>query len=375
MKIAIEARPLKWSYGTGIGNYTNSLICELNEIDHENEYTFLCPDDQPENYLRFSRGYTFYSLPKDDLREEVEIPIWLSDEKVDLFHLPQNGFRIPTQCSCKLVVTVHDLIPYFLPEMVRPSFLRRFTNEMPTIVEHADRIITVSHTSKKDIINIFKVTPEKIVVIPSAPTSAFRPLPKSTTKNWLRDTYGLKKPYILYVGGLNPRKNVPELIYAYAKIRKFLPCGQPLVILGPEGKHLSKLRLLGEALNLTAEELIFPGFIDSSELPYFYNGADLFVYPSLYEGFGLPPIEAMACGTPVITSNVSSLPEVVGEAALTVNPYDTLALAETILKVLSDDSLRSDLINKGLQHSRKYNWRNIAQQVLQVYRDVVLEQA
>lgn len=375
MKIAIEARPLKWSYGTGIGNYTNSLICELNEIDHENEYTFLCPDDQPENYLRFSRSYTFYSLPKDDLREEVEIPIWLSDEKVDLFHLPQNGFRIPTQCSCKLVVTIHDLIPYFLPEMVRPSFLRRFTNEMPTIVEHADRIITVSHTSKKDIINIFKVAPEKIVVIPSAPTSAFRPLPKSTTKNWLRDTYGLKKPYILYVGGLNPRKNVPELIYAYAKIRKLLPCGQPLVILGPEGKHLSKLRLLGEALNLTAEELIFPGFIDSSELPYFYNGADLFVYPSLYEGFGLPPIEAMACGTPVITSNVSSLPEVVGEAALTVNPYDTLDLAETILKVLSDDSLRSDLIRKGLQHSRKYNWRNIAQQVLEVYHDVVLDQA
>lgn len=371
MKIAIEARPLKWSYGTGIGNYTNSLICELNEIDQENEYTFLCPDDQPEKYIQFSRDYTFYSLPKDDLREEVEIPIWLSNEKADLFHLPQNGFRIPTQCSCKLVVTIHDLIPYFLPEMVRPSFLRRFTNEMPIIVEHADRIITVSYTSKKDIIKVFKIAPEKIVVIPSAPTSAFRPLPKSTTRNWLRDTYGLKKPFILYVGGLNPRKNVPELIYAYAKIRKLLPCGQPLVILGPEGKHLSKLRLLGEALNITTEELIFPGFIDSSELPYFYNGADLFVYPSLYEGFGLPPIEAMACGTPVITSNVSSLPEVVGDAALTVNPYDTLDLAETMLKVLSDDSLQSDLIQKGLEHSRKYNWRDIAEQVLQVYRNVV----
>ncbi len=371
MKIAIEARPVKWSYGTGIGNYTHSLISKLNEIDLENEYTFLCPDDQPSDYIQFSRTYTFYSLPKDDQREEVEIPIWLSNEKADLFHLPQNGFRIPTHSSCKLVVTVHDLIPYFLPEMVRSSFLKRFTNEMPVILERADRIITVSATSKQDIIKIFKINPEKIVVIPSAPTSAYHPLPKAETENWLRRTYGIKKPYILYVGGLNPRKNVAELIYAYAKIRRSLPGGQPLVILGPEGKHLSKLRLLGDALNITAEELIFPGFIDSSELPGFYNGADLFVYPSLYEGFGLPPIEAMACGTPVITSNVSSLPEVVGEAALTVNPYDTLELAETMLKVLSDDSLQSDLSKKGLQHSLKYNWSDIAEQVLQVYRDEV----
>ena len=371
MKIAIEARPLKWSYGTGIGNYTHSLISKLDEIDHENEYTFLCPDEQPQNYLQFSKEYTFYALPKDDLREEIEIPIWLSKEKADLFHLPQNGFRIPTQCSCKLVVTIHDLIPYFLPEMVRPSFLRRFTAEMPIIVERADRIITVSATSKQDIINIFKVNPEKIIVIPSAPTSAYRPLPKPETKNWLRKTYGIKKPYILYIGGLNPRKNVAELIYAYAKIRRTLPKGQTLVILGPEGKHLSKLRLLGEALNITTEELIFPGFIDSSGLPQFYNGADLFVYPSLYEGFGLPPIEAMACGTPVITSDVSSLPEVVGEAALKVNPYDTLALAETILKVLSDEALRAELSRKGLQHSQKYNWEAITGQILQVYREVV----
>ena len=371
MKIAIEARPVKWSFGTGIGNYTHSLISILSEIDSENEYTFLCPDDQPKTYIPFTKDYSFYSLPKDDQREEVEIPIWLSNEKADLFHLPQNGFRIPAQCACKLVVTIHDLIPYFLPEMVRPSFLRRFTTEMPFIIERADRIITVSFTSKKDIINVFEVDPEKIVVIPSAPTSAFRPLPKPDIKSWLQETYGLKKSYILYVGGLNPRKNVAELIYAYAKIRRFLPSGQPLVILGPEGKHLSKLRLLGESLNITSDELVFPGFIDSSDLPYFYNGADLFVYPSLYEGFGLPPIEAMACGTPVITSNVSSLPEVVGEAALTVNPYDTLDLAETMMKVLSDDSLSADLSRKGLEHSRKYNWKDIAEQVLQVYRDVV----
>ncbi|NLY74016.1 MAG: glycosyltransferase family 4 protein [Firmicutes bacterium] len=371
MKIAIEARPVKWSYGTGIGNYTHSLIKELDALDHKNEYTFLCPDNQPQDYLPFSRDYTYYSLPKDDQREEVEIPDWLAIEKVDLFHLPQNGFRIPKRCSCKLVVTVHDLIPYFLPEMVRSSFLKRFTTEMPFIVERADRIITVSAASKQDIINIFKVDPQKITVIPSAPSSAYRPLPKAETKDRLWKTYGLKKPYILYVGGLNPRKNVAELIYAYSKIRRLLPEGQSLVILGPEGRHRSKLQLLGEALNLTAEELIFPGFIDTSELPYFYNGADLFVYPSLYEGFGLPPIEAMACGIPVITSDVSSMPEVVGDAAVKVNPYDTLALAEAILKVLTVDSLRLELSAKGLRHSAKYTWNKIANQVLQVYQELI----
>lgn len=371
MKIAIEARPVKWSFGTGIGNYTYSLISKLSEIDSENDYTFLCPDDQPKNYIPFNRNYSFYALPKDDYREEIEIPLWLSQEKADIFHLPQNGFRIPAHCSCKLVVTVHDLIPYFLPEMVRSSFLKRFTSEMPFIVERADRIITVSETSKQDIINIFKVEPQKIVVIPSAPTKAYHPLPKGETGPWLRTKYGIKKPYILYVGGLNPRKNVAELIYAYHKIRRLLPNGQPLVVLGPEGKHRTKLQLLGEALNITTEELIFPGFIDTPELPYFYNGADLFVYPSLYEGFGLPPIEAMACGTPVITSNVSSLPEVVGEAALKVNPHDTLALAETMLKILTDDSLRSDLSAKGLRHSFKYNWDQIAAQVLEVYAEVI----
>lgn len=371
MKIAIEARPVKWSFGTGIGNYTHSLISKLCEIDSENEYTFLCPDDQPKTYIPFTKDFSFYALPKDDYREEIEIPLWLSREKAVLFHLPQNGFRIPAQCSCKLVVTVHDLIPYFLPEMVRPSFLKRFISEMPFIVERADRIITVSETSKQDIVRIFKVDPQKIVVIPSAPTKAFQPLSKHKTRDWIRKNYGIKKPFILYVGGLNPRKNVAELIYAYHKIRRILPKGQPLVILGPEGKHRTKLQLLGEALNITNEELIFPGFIDTPELPYFYNGAELFVYPSLYEGFGLPPIEAMACGTPVITSDVSSLPEVVEDAALTVNPNDTLALAEAMFKVLSDDALRADLSAKGLRHSSKYNWDDIAGKIIKVYREEV----
>ncbi|MGE5581385.1 MAG: glycosyltransferase family 4 protein [Bacillota bacterium] len=370
MKIAIEARPVKWSYGTGIGNYTYCLIEKLNEIDTENEYTFLWPDEDPLPHIPYKKSYTYYTLPKDDEREEIEIPLWLAAEKVDLFHLPQNGFRTPKLSSGKLLVTIHDLIPYFLPEVVRPSFLKRFTREMPDIVERADHILTVSQLSKKDIGAIFGIPASKISVVYSAPAKNYRPLPANEVQNRLAEKYGLKTPYILYAGGLNPRKNVPELIYAYSKVHRDLPRLQKLVVLGGEGSHLSRLKYLVEALNLNGE-IIFPGFVDSTDLPFFYNGADLFVYPSLYEGFGLPPIEAMACGTPVITSNVSSIPEIVGEAALQVNPNDTLELAENIFTVLENRALREALIQKGLQHSKLFTWEKSAAQILDIYRSIV----
>lgn len=372
MKIAIEARPIKWSYGTGIGNYTHSLIRKLSELDTLNEYTFLWPDTNPHPYIPFNRKYSFYSLPKEDDREDIEIPLWLNQEKADIFHLPQNGFRMPPKkAASKLIVTIHDLIPYFIPEMVRPSFLKRFTSEMPKIVEFSDHILTVSETSKNDIIKIFSIDPTKITVVPSAPNELFRQLPKEETKRVLRNRYHLKRPFILYVGGLNPRKNVCELIYAYSKIIRELAEGHQLVIPGLDSKNLISLKKMVDALNLQ-EDVFFPGFVPSEDLPLFYNGSDLFVYPSLYEGFGLPPIEAMACGVPVITSNVSSLPEVVGEAALKVNPYDTLELAEAIYRVLSDKKIAGSLIKAGLEHCQLYTWENNANRILEVYRLVSL---
>ena len=367
MKIAIEARPIKWSYGTGIGNYTYCLIEKLGQLDTENEYTFLWTDSHPHAEIPFNRKYTFYSLPKDDEREEVEISYWLIKEEATLFHLPQNGFRIPAPGPYKLIVTIHDLIPYFLPEMVRPSFLKRFTQEMPQIVALADTIVTVSETSKEDLIRVFQLPRDKIAVIPSAPAAAYRVIPRPEVSPLLAGKFGLRRPYILYVGGLNPRKNVAELICAFAKIARQLPLGHQLVIPGPAGIHRDHLKQLAGALGLS-EEVAFPGFVATEELPLLYNGADLFVYPSLYEGFGLPPIEAMRCGVPVIVSNVSSLPEISGEAALLFNPEDTLELARTMYRALTDPDLRQSLIAKGLAHSQNYTWERIAREMLAVYQ-------
>jgi glycosyltransferase involved in cell wall biosynthesis len=370
LKIAFEARPVKWSYGTGIGNYTYCLIEKLNEIDLANEYSFLWPDNNPYPYIPFHRECSYYALPKDDLREENELPRWLESEQAALFHLPQNGFRIPKRKSCKVIVTIHDLIPYILPEMVRPSFLKRFIKEMPEIIERSDHIIAVSEASKLDIIRLFGVSPELITVIPSAPAAAYRRLPPEQVKEELEKRYCLKRPYILYVGGLNPRKNVAELVYAYSKIHRELSGGQLLIIPGPPGRHLEQLKLLADSLNLR-NYVVFPGFVASEDLPLWYNRADLFVYPSLYEGFGLPPIEAMACGVPVITSNTSSLPEVVGDAALAIDPHNTLELAETIRKVLNDAELTAHLRRKGLEHCKKYTWEQNAARILELYQKVV----
>lgn len=359
-----------WSYGTGIGNYTYGFIEKLDEIDRQNDYTFLWPDNQPHPHIPMNRNYSHYALPKDDRREELEIPRWLEQEKADLFHLPQNGFRTPKVQNCKIIVTIHDLIPYVMPEVVRTSFLRRFIMEMPEIIARTHHIISVSETSKNDIIRLFKVNPQKISVVPSAPAAGFTLLPPEWVRATLLQKYRLHQPYILYVGGLNPRKNVAELICAYAKIYRELPHSELLVLPGGEGRHLQKLRSLVDAFDLN-NAVIFPGFVDSADLPLLYNGASLFVYPSLYEGFGLPPIEAMACGTPVITSNTSSLPEVVGDAALLVNPHDTLRLAETMLQVLMDAELAASLIRKGLAHCKKYTWQSNASRILEIYHQTV----
>lgn len=370
MNIAIEARPIKWSYGTGIGNYTYGMIERLNEIDVENQYWFLWPDAAPGEDIPFSRPYRFYQMPKDDDREAEEIPQWLAAEQIDLFHLPQNGFRAPRSQTSKIVVTIHDLIPYRLPEIVRPSFMRRFITEMPQIIERADGIISVSEASKRDIIDIFNVDPAKIAVIPSAPSPIFQRLPKETSRRLLAERHHILKNFILYVGGLNARKNVAELICAYAKIYRELPGLPQLVVVGAESKNRRKLELLAEALEVK-NDVVFPGFVENTELPWFYNAADLFVYPSLYEGFGLPPLEAMACGTPVIVSNVSSLPEVAGDAALQVNPHDTLELAEAILMMLSNESFRCSYQEKGVHRSQLYTWTENARRILEVYRNVM----
>lgn len=365
MKIAMDARTAKWSKGTGIGNYTYSLIKAFGHLRAAHQFTFLWPD-QSIAEIPFPKTFTHQSIGKVDQEEESLIPKWLYSENVDLYHLPQNGLRFPKEITVPVIVTIHDLIPYIMPEMVRRTYLQRFIDEMPEIVDKAALIVTVSECARQDILHLFHTSPEKVIVVPSAPSPIYRRRSKTDAQTYLRRKYGIRHPYLLYIGGLNPRKNVAQLIWAYSKVYRDLPEGQQLIIPGEDGRHREDLQNLVSYLHLQ-DDVIFPGFVPDVDLPFFYNAADLFVYPSLYEGFGLPPLEAMASGIPVIASNQSSIPEVVGDAAILIHPRDTMGLCEAIYKALNDQSLRGMMTVKGLERARKYRWTRIGQEFLRLY--------
>lgn len=366
MKIGIDGRAASWYRGTGIGTYTYQLLKNLEEIDASNEYHLFWPGD---DYDFLKRGPMLkieeIGRKKDLFWEEVHIPARLSEEGIEIYHIPQNGIGMPRRKECKYVVTLHDLIPYTMPETVGKGYLRIFLNQIPKIIEEADLIITVSQHSKNDIIRYFNIPPEKIVVTHLAPENFYRPLPTKQVNTFLQK-YKLQPNYILYVGGFSERKNVRAIIRAFKMIKDQFPESYRLVLAGNPKRAYDKLmkeiRLAG-----IEDRVDLPGFISVQEMAYLYNGAKLFVYPSYYEGFGLPPLEAMACGIPVITSNVTSIPEVVEDGAEMVAPDDEVGLAEKMYRILSDEEVLSKLRDRGMKRVAQFDWRKTAAQTLQAY--------
>jgi glycosyltransferase involved in cell wall biosynthesis len=353
MKIGFDARGAIWYRGTGIGTYTYQLVKNLNLIDKKNNYRFFWPGDEFQD-LDISNEEVFQSIEskKDKFWEEVHVPSRVEQEKIDIFHVPQNGIGLPTTKGCLQVATVHDLIPYIYPETSSTGYLNIFLKEMPRIMEQSDMIITVSEYSKKDIQRYFNLPDEKVTVIYEAPESIYQPIEKNISKEFVKQKYGINSRYILYIGGLSQRKNIPE--------------DYKLVIVGKRERSFKKLINLIDALNLE-DKIIFTDFVKVPYMPYLYSAADLFVYPSLYEGFGLPPLEAMACGTPVITSNLTSIPEVTNEAALLIDPNDHVKLASAIEKVLNNPTQLEQMSKDGLKQASKFSWETCARETLGVY--------
>jgi glycosyltransferase involved in cell wall biosynthesis len=269
-------------------------------------------------------------------------------------------------CGYRNVITVCDMTPLLFPGSHGRMNVWHHRFVLPVILRRADRVITISDCSKRDIVRLCGIPEEKVVVTPLAADPAFRPDPEGTAGSAVT---GLPRPYILNVGTLEPRKNLEGLLRAFgAAKREGLP--HTLVVTGARGWGRSRLAAIVEELRLE-ESVVFTGFVDDHDLPHLYAGADFFVYPSLYEGFGLPPLEAMACGTPVITSNVSSLPEVTGEAALLVDPRSVTDLAAAMVRLAGDASLRETLRERGLARARLFSWERTAAETLTVYRGVL----
>ena len=367
MKIGIDGRAARWYRGTGIGTYTYQLIYNLNLIDSKNTYLCFWPE---ENYSDIHPGNNFNfkfvsQEKKENFWEEVDIPNILTDTGVDIYHVPQNGIGLPDKKNCPFVITLHDIIPYKLPETVGPNYLKIFLEKMPGIIKLADAVITVSEYSKQDIAETLGVPLNRIFVTHLAAENIYYPMDRNTAKQLLQRKYGIDFDFILYLGGFSPRKNIKGLIEAYYKIYRKLSKPQKLVIVGKHGKSYDDYRQLVNKLGID-DYVVFTGYIPVNDLPIFYNGASLFVYPSFYEGFGLPPLEAMACATPTITSNVTSIPEIVDGCAMTVNPYDIDELSEAMHIILEDTKLWEHYSLNGFKRSREFSWKQTARETLKV---------
>jgi glycosyltransferase involved in cell wall biosynthesis len=302
------------------------------------------------------------------LWEYTLLPISLKQKNVELFW--GTHYFLPPVKVCKYIVTIHDLTSLLFPQY--HSFFRRIhhKNSILTSVRLADYIIADSHSTKQDLMKLFSVPADKIKVIYIGVDSCFRVIKSQEDLLRSRDKYALPSEFIFTLGVLEPKKNTESVIRAYADLKKSLPNVPKLVIGGSikyGWKNSNIFRVVSE-LRLK-DDVIFTDFIDYQDLPAVYNLAKLFVFPSIYEGFGLPVLEAMACGTPVITSNTSSLPEVAGDAAVLVDPYDILGIADAISNVLADENNQREMAEKGLKNVKRFSWQKAAQEILEVFED------
>ena len=368
MKIGIDARKL---HDFGIGTYIRNLLRELANIDRTTEYVLLTrPQDLG---VCATLGENFRAVPDASghysIAEQVSIPLAVRREELDLFHAPH--YVLPALTPSKSVVTIHDCIHLMFPEYRSHWLGHAFAKTLLYTAAHkSDRIFTVSEQSKKDILTFFDVPPEKIVVTPNAIDDRFSTPPSEEHVISTRERYQLSHSYLLYVGNIKPHKNLERLIEAFHLVRQQGRSELELIIIGDEISKLQSLRRAVHKYDIH-RHVRFLGYVPDKTLAVLYRLAALFVFPSLYEGFGLPPLEAMASGTPVVTSNVSSLPEVVGDAALLVDPYDPESIADGILAVLRSTHLRSDLSRRGLERVKAFSWERSAQRVREIYGEVL----
>ena len=367
MRIAIDARKLR---DFGIGTYIRNILMELSRLDRETEYVVLCrPDDMSSGDVL---GQNFRMVPETapsySLGEQFRIPLSLARERVQLVHEPH--YVLPPLIQCRSVVTIHDCIhlmfPQYLPSRLAYVYAK---GSMWTASKKANRILTVSEASKRDILRFFDVPPEKVVVAPNAIDERFLAPADPERTDLVQQRYQLDHPFVLYVGNIKPHKNLERLIDAFGRARPRCPDDLKLIIVGDEISKYPALRQSVHKHKLD-KHVRFLGFQPMETLATFYRLARAFVFPSLYEGFGLPPLEAMACGTPVVTSNVSSLPEVAGGAALLVDPYDADAIAAGIVQAVTDETLRADLIKRGEERARSFSWTQSVKKIHQIYMDV-----
>ena len=371
MHIAIDAHSVGAQLA-GNETYAVNLIEALAEIDQSNRYTLYVT--KPSAVDRFTNRWANFqvkrTLPHTPL---VRIPLTLSvalrRDRVDVLHVQ---YTAPPRLPCALVATIHDLSFEHLPQTFKRRSRAQLRFTVRRTAQKAAQILTLSEFSRRDIIETYAVDPERVSVTPPAAPSHFAPVANETELRRIRTIYGIQRDYILALGSIQPRKNLVRLINAYVTLRRAKPDSQtPQLVLAGKRGWLEQETMRAANESDARQDILFIGHVPDEDLPALYSGARCFAYPSFFEGFGLPVLEAMQCGTPVIAGNRTSLPEVTGDAAVLCDPFDELAIANALESVVENPDYRTELRLKGLERAASFSWRTTARLTLQTYEHAV----
>lgn len=366
MKIAIDVHSLGTQSG-GNETYCRQLLRGLAQSPGNNQYDLFYTHSVALSQEGIGDPpFQFVPIPKNPIvRICAVLPRLLAKMKPDVFHAQ---YVLPPFMRTRTVLSIHDLAHEHFPEFFHPVEAFRMKTLVPWSAKRASHIMTISEFSATDIARRFDLPREKITVAHLAASPDFHPRDKGQSQEHLARQYGLTFPFILYVGRIQARKNLPRLVEAYARLRK-QGLEAKLVLVGKKdwqaGQLLEKIKELG-----LEDCVIFPGFVPFDDLPIFYNAAEVFVFPSFFEGFGLPVVESMASGVPTITSRGSSLEEVAGDGALLIDPRDTGSITDALGRILGDPGLQRDLAMRGLKKSKDFTVGNLAEKALAVYRSL-----
>ncbi len=356
MRVAFDTSSMR-GQKTGIGVYTENLLCALHKTAPDIEIVSL--DDGVGANQRTDRRIW---------REQITIPRLTQRARADLLHL--TGFAAPRRVACPLVLTVHDLIGVLFAKNFPPMARFYWSRWLPFTLRSVTRLIADSENTKRDVVHLAGIPAERVRVILPGRDEKFHPTSDAHVLETTRRELGLPARFILFVSTLEPRKGVDTLITVFEQIATIIP--DDLVLVGKRGWYWEKLFAQVKHTGLENRIRLLE-YVPDEKMPLIYSLARVFVFPSRYEGFGLPPLEAMACGTPVVSSNAASLPEVIGDAGVLIPPNDIDAFARAIVQAINDANLRVELRERGLRQAQKFSWTRTAQETVTVYRELYHE--
>ncbi|MBN2090304.1 glycosyltransferase family 4 protein [candidate division KSB1 bacterium] len=379
MRICIDARPII-NKQTGLGRYTYNIINALKKVDEQNDYLILVDGQLAQSHPVFDVKndrfiYKKCPIPGVTVQQQIKLNQFLKDEDFDVYHYPHFDLPISISKRFKSVFTVHDLT-YLLHRGVfqgAENFKRWYTKKIMSLgIRHAKKIITVSDSTKNDLIDYFNLNGSavsKVETIYEACESNFQPIKDDDQIQNFKKKWKLTRPYFLFIGEKRPHKNLVRQIEAFYQFLKPIGLEFEFIIIGKSYHNYLEPEEKTRQLDL-AGKVRFLGYVADEEIPLFYNGATAFMFASLYEGFGIPILEAMACGTPVITSNISSTQEIAGDAALLVNPYQVEEISQAMIKLATDSCLRKRYIDQGFKRKNLFSWEIAARKTLNLYQQM-----